>query len=297
MSKEVKGVLAANLTPFKAGGLEVDYDWVPRHLDYLRGKGIDGVVCLGTNGEGPSLTMAERKRVIDTVLASRNGLIVVAGTGTPSLPDTIEISRYALERGVDALMVVPPFFYREAPTEGLIAYYRSLFKALPSNAVVYLYNIPRLSGIEISDELLDALSKEFPKQLAGLKDTSGSLEKTVHYIQRFPKLSVLSGSDSHIGPAAKAGAAGAVSGVANVAPHLAKAVRQAYDTGGDVDAAQARLSRVRDLFRAYPELAAYKHALTLLAGLPPAAVRPPNVELSADQKRKLEQELRTVLGQ
>ncbi len=106
---EIGGVIVPTVTPFTEGGERVDLGWIPRHLDYLHRNGADAVLITGTNGEGPSLSLRERKAITDTVLAHRSGLGVMVGTGCSALPDTIELSRYALEQGVDAVLVVPPF--------------------------------------------------------------------------------------------------------------------------------------------------------------------------------------------
>lgn len=139
---EIKGVIVATVTPFTEGGREVDLDWIPTHLEYLRKNGADAVLITGTNGEGPSLSLAERRSIIDTVLANRGGLGVMVDTGCSALPDTIEISQYALDQGADAVLIVPPFYFKGLSDEGLIEYYGAIFDALPSDGKVTLYNIP-----------------------------------------------------------------------------------------------------------------------------------------------------------
>jgi 4-hydroxy-tetrahydrodipicolinate synthase len=174
---ELPHTVPATVTPFKKGGLELDPDWVPQHLAYLEKRGADGVLALGTNGEGPSLSQEERRQVIDAVLRARGGLRVFVGTGCASLTDTIAISRYALDKGADAVMVVPPFYFKEPAPEGLIAYYDAVFRALPREGKVILYNIPSYSGVEIVDGLVDALAERYAEQLLGIKDTSGDLRR------------------------------------------------------------------------------------------------------------------------
>lgn len=293
----LKGVLVATVTPFTPGGREIDLDWVPRHLDYLRARGADAVAPCGTNGEGPSLNVAEHKAVIDVVLAHRQSLGVIAGTGFASLTDTIEVSRYAVERGADGVLIVPPFYFKSLSLRGLFEYYATVIRALPPEARVLLYNIPKYSGVEITDALVDGLLQAFPKQLYGIKDTSGRPEQSAHYIEKFPALRIYSGGDDLVLSALRFGAAGAVTGVGNVVPHMVKAVRQAYASGGDAERAQKRLSQVKDIFRRYPEYAALKLAVSLAAGLPRVAVRPPIEELTPEQGAALEKELRPVLSE
>ena len=147
---ELKGVIPATITPFTKGGAKVDLEWIPRHLEYLCQRGVDGILPLGTAGEGPSLSLSEKKLVIDKVMETRGHLAVMVGTGCAALPETVEISRYALEKGADAVLVVPPFYFKDIAQPGLREYYRAVFQVLPSDAKVVLYNIPSLSGVEIS---------------------------------------------------------------------------------------------------------------------------------------------------
>ena len=291
---ELPHTVPAIVTPFTKDGLELDPEWMPQHLAYLEKRGADGVLALGTNGEGPSLSQEERKRVIDTVMRARGALGVFVGTGCSSLSDTIAISRYALEAGADAAMVVPPFYFKELAPQGLIAYYDAVFRALPREGKVILYNIPSHSGVEIIDALVDALAERHPEQLLGIKDTSGNLEKTRHYIQRYPRLAIYNGSDGNTAEAYRSGAAGSISATANVFPDLMAAVRKAHLEGGDVDAAQSKVSGVRDLIARNPFPAAVKYLLHVVAGLPLTHVRPPLVDLTPEQAAAVQREVREM---
>jgi 4-hydroxy-tetrahydrodipicolinate synthase len=284
---KIQGTLPATVTPFIKGGGAVDEDWIPLHLDYLRSRGVDGLVILGTNGEGPSLGLAEKKRVIDTVMANRGELPVVVGTGCSALSDTIEVSQYALEAGADALLIVPPFFFKDISLEGLKQYYQVLFNALPPGGKVILYNIPGMSGVEISDDLMDALLDDYSEQLLGIKDTSGILEQTEHYIARYPQLAIFSGSDRLVSAGYQAGAKGAISAVANVFPELVNAVGEAYRESGNVEQAQEKLNKARAILKKYPSRSAIKHLLQMHGGLPLTHVRPPLKDLNQEQQHAL----------
>jgi len=288
------GAFAASVTPFTAGGLELDLDWVPKHLAYLEQRGADGVLALGTNGEGPSLSLDERRRLIDTVVAHKRKLWVYVGTGCASLSDTIEISRYAHEAGADGLMIVPPFYYKRIDDAGLIAYYDAVLKALPGDARVLLYNIPSLSGVEITDGLLDYLTERYPRQVAGIKDTSGSLQRLKRYRQRYPGLAVYGGSDGLVARGYRTGAAGAISAVANVFPEYVKAAREASLAGERGEREQAAIDRVRALLGHYPQQSAIKHALRIVGGLPQTYVRPPLRDLTDAEAAGLERELAAI---
>ncbi|MFH1486516.1 MAG: dihydrodipicolinate synthase family protein, partial [Chloroflexota bacterium] len=213
-----------------------------------------------------------------------------------SLPETVELSRYAIEKGADAVIIVPPFYFKDVSLSGILDYYRAVLRAIPPEGKVLLYNIPSLSGVEIQDGLVDALQSEFPRQLLGIKDTSGSLEKTKHYIEHYPGLRIFSGSDEHLASCLKAGVAGAISSLANVFPEVAVAIHRAHVAGGDVETAQALFSKLRRLTRKYPMQSANKHLLHIFGGLPPTYVRPPLAELAPEEAAALESEARAVLS-
>ena len=286
-------IVPAAVTAFSPGGERVLLDFVPQHLAYLEHHGADGVLTLGTNGEGVSLSMEERKEVIDAVITHRGRLGVFAGTGCVALPETIELSRYAIERDVDGVMIVPPFFFKDVPVEGLIAYYDALMSALPPQRKVLLYNIPSHSGVEISDELVDALLERHEERLLGIKDTSGSIENTKRLIDRYPQLEIYNGSDSNTALAAAAGATGAISAAGNVFPDRVLAAWEAGKAGEsaeNMEETQAELTKVRDFIAKFPPHSAIKHLLHVAAGLPLTSVRPPLRDLTPDEAKTVELE-------
>ena len=113
MALDLTGVMVATVTPFTRGGAAVDHDWIPPHLRFLEQAGVSSVFTLGTNGEGPSVGVAERRQVVETVVAHQGGLGVVAGAGTAALPDTIRAANDALEAGADAVYVESPTSVQE----------------------------------------------------------------------------------------------------------------------------------------------------------------------------------------
>ena len=276
-------VVAATVTPFTEGGERLLLDWIPQHLAYLEHRGADGALALGTNGEGVSLSLQERKDVIDAVVTHRGRLFIMFGTGCASLPETAELSRYAIEKGADAVLIVPPFYFKELDPQGLIDYYSAVLDVLPKERKVLLYNIPDTSGVEISHELLDALVERFPERLLGIKDTSVRLERTRRYVERYPQLAVYYGGDSNIAKAVQVEVIGTISSIANVFPELVADIFKADASGGNVAAAQAEVDRARRAFSPLPSHSAIKHLLHLVAGLPLTYVRPPLRDLTPEE--------------
>ena len=289
------GTFPAIVTPFTPRGREVDFDWIGGHLAYLRRRGADGVLALGSNGEGPSLSLTERKQVVDAVLRQRpdDSLAVMVHSGCAALPETVELSNYALERRADALLIVPPFYFKDISDEGLLAYYESVLAELPPGARAFLYNVPQISGVAISHAVLDGLLQRFPDRLAGLKDTSGHLPTLQGYVQSYPSLSIFCGSDGLVAEGYRLGTVGCISGIANVFPDLIGAPAKARSQP-ERDAAQAAIDRVRGLARSYPTPSVLKHLLRILAGLPQTYVRPPLRDLTPQDAAELERRTREL---
>ena len=189
MALDLTGVMVATVTPFTRGGAAVDHDWIPPHLRFLEQAGISSVFTLGTNGEGPSVGVAERRQVVETVVAHQGGLGVVAGAGTAALPDTIRAANDALEAGADAVAILPPFFEAQVDSAGLLGYFDAVLEALPAPGRVLLYNIPHKAQVDIPDDVVLALLDLHGERVIGIKDSSGVVERTSRYLaiaERFP---------------------------------------------------------------------------------------------------------------
>lgn len=293
---EIRGIISAMLTPFTSDVGPVDYEWLPGYLRFLEEGGVHGVLALGTTGEGPSMSTAERERVIDIVVANKGGLAVIAGTGCAALTETIALSNYAFSRGVDAVLVMPPFYIKGPSETGIINYYRALCDALPADAKVLLYNIPQVTGVPITPAIIDGLLESHSAQIFGLKDSSGSWENSKMLIDRYPGLRVFTGSDKLISRALAGGAAGALTALSSAFPRVARAVYDAFHNGGDVEAAQARLTALRDMIDPVNTPPALKAALAWTSDLPETQVRLPLMPFSNEEAARLREGYERLMG-
>jgi 4-hydroxy-tetrahydrodipicolinate synthase len=293
---EIRGIISAMLTPFTSDVGPVDYEWLPDYLRFLEQGGLHGVLTLGTTGEGPSMSMAERERVLDIVVASKGGLAVIAGTGCAALTETIALSNYALDRGVDAVLVMPPFYIKGPSESGILSYYRALCDALPGDAKVMLYNIPQVTGVPITPGIIDGLLESHSGQLFGVKDSSGNWDNSKLLIDRYKGLKIFTGSDKLIASALSGGAAGAITALSSAFPRVARAVYDAHHEGGDVAAAQTRLTALRNLVDPANTPPALKAALAWTSDLPETQVRLPLTSLSNDAATKLRSEYEKLMG-
>jgi 4-hydroxy-tetrahydrodipicolinate synthase len=291
----LRGLLTAIVTPFDLEG-RLALEAMPALLEFQRHAGIDGVVVCGTNGEGTSLSVEERKRLLETVLEHRQDLTVIAGTGATSLTDALDLTRHAAEVGADAALVLPPFFFKEPTDEGLAAFFRPILDA--ADLPILLYNIPPFTAVSITDGVLNRLAGH--PNLAGVKDSGGDWARTQALLANYPDLVIFPGSDYQAMQGYLAGAAGSISGGANPFPEIVAAVRDACrpDLAHKTEAlspeeAQARLTRMTDILRGYP-LIAFSKSVLAHRGLPRLGVRPPLINLTPAQESSLIDELRAA---
>ena len=282
---KIEGLIVATPTPFDEND-KINFDYVAKHLNYMQSNGAKGVVPSGTNGEGASMSLAERKELFRNVIENKGDLFVIPGTGCPSLPETIELTQAAEKMGADAALVIPPYFFKNVSLDGLYNYYAAVLKS--TSLPVLLYNIPGLSGIEISDQLIDRLA-EFPN-LLGVKDSSANLERSMKYCWKHPNLNIYVGADVLIEGTANFGVKGILSGLANAFPALIAETMKLCAEGRGTEL-QKKIARISDIFNSYPLFTSNKYALTF-KGFPFAHMRAPMVDLNEEQKAAFAADLR-----
>lgn len=294
---ELRGVFAPIVTPFRPTDGEIDLPWIPHHIAYLQAHGCTGIIPCGTNGEAASLSVAERMAVAETALEAGHalGLQVVVGTGASALTDAIVLTRQAFAHGADAVLIMPPFYFKKPSDAGVAEWYRRVFDAaVPAGGRALLYHIPQATGVPITDGILDLLYASHPEVLYGLKDSTGDPAQLAHFRSAYPRLAYFAGNDHRVAESCAAGGNGSITAGANVFPNLAAATQAAVWDCGDAQPAQARLSAARTVLDLFPLQPATKAALADVAGLPETAVRPPQVELNPSQRAQLRAALKEV---
>ena len=287
------GVYAATVTPLRDS--TPDLDSLPALLTFLGSRGCHGAVLFGTTGEGPSFSPAEREMLMRCAREARETMPrfrLVAGTGTPSLSETIELTRLAFDLGFDGVLVVPPYYFRKATDHGLFLWFSELIqKAVPSEGFLLGYHFPRVAGIGLSIDLLARLKDRFPTQFAGIKDSSHDADLARHLGERFGSdLVVLTGTDSYVQLAMQNKAAGCITAPANILSPDLREVWEAMNQGIDSSAAQARVKAKRDILDQYPPFPpALKALLHHLYGFPRWSVRPPLESISPELEEQLVQ--------
>ena len=249
-------------------------------LAYFKHKGADGVVVLGTTGEFPSFSVAERRQVTEAALKDKLGMNIIVNPGTPNFPETLELSKHAADHGADGLLVIPPFYYDNPETEGLVRYYSMLFDQvrLPIN----LYHIPGTSQVPISIELLQALH-HYPN-LAGIKDSTGDPVGYAKFLAAMPDLNMRTGTGNNLELALGHGM-GAILAEGNVFTEECAAIFAAYRAGKDIGPPLARLRAGEKLINGPMgySFGRMKYALSLRMGGPLTYARPPYLDATEAQ--------------
>jgi len=226
MKRVFQGSMVAVVTPFKDG--RVDEAKVRELVEFHIKNGTDVLVPCGTTGESPTLSHDEHRRVIELAIQTANKRIpVVAGTGSNSTAEAIDLTRFAKNAGADGALVVLPY-YNKPTQQGLIAHCRAIADAVELPLI--LYNIPGRTGINMLPETLAALADH--PNIVGMKEATGNLEQMTHDIVLCgAKLSFLSGDDTLTLPLMAVGGKGVISVVANIVPRDVADLTRAFLSG------------------------------------------------------------------
>jgi 4-hydroxy-tetrahydrodipicolinate synthase len=289
------GVYAAAVTPLKPDS-SLDLESVPILMSFLASRGCHGIVLFGTTGEGPSFSPSEREALMRAASSARDshelgpGFRLLAGTGTPSLSETIDLTKLAFDLGYDGVLVLPPYYFRKATDEGLFAWFSEVIrKAVPSQGYLLGYHFPSVAGIGFSIELLARLKDAFPVQFAGIKDSSHDPGLASTLGKKFGSdLVALTGTDSYLQLAIQNKAAGCITAPANVISPDLREVWDLSQEGKDASKAQTGVTEQRHILEKYPPFPpTLKALLHRLHGLPRWSVRLPLEEMP----RNLEEQL------
>ena len=289
----LSGVLCPVVTPFNPD-LTVDSGRLERHCRWLLSNGV-GLALFGTNSEANSLSVDEKIELLNSLV--ENGMPthrMMPGTGCVALPDSVRLTKAAVEMNCAGVLVLPPFYYQGVSDAGLFRSYAEIIEQVgDSRLKIYLYNIPQLTGIRITSELVEQLLGEYPDCIAGLKDSAGDWTYTKHMIETFSSsgFDVFPASEVFLTDASKIGGRGCISATVNINPGgivtMWAGQPDKSSHGGRPDAIS-----IRRIFEKYPMIAALKAAIAHFADDPDwFRVRPPLDQLTNEQTKILIEEL------
>ena len=297
MTQRIRGVLSPVVTPFKAD-LSPDKERFIAHCKWLLSQNC-GLAVFGTNSEANSLGMEERATLLDALIAAGlDASRMMPGTGCCSITETVKLTSQAVKHGCAGVLMLPPFYYKGVSEEGLYRHFSEVVQRVgDSRLKIYLYHIPPVAVVGITPKLVERLLKAYPQQIAGMKDSSGDWNNTKTFLDAFAKqgFDIFPGSESFLLAGLRNGAVGCISATANVNPGAIAKLCDEWKNS-DADEQQKRLDVVRDAFgKKYLMIGALKQGIAIYANDPAwAKVRPPLVELTADQAKSLEAELKAI---
>ncbi len=285
-----QGATTALITPFKDGKLdEITYEkLIKRQI----ANGIDAVCPVGTTGESATLSHDEHKLCIDIAVATCKGsdTKVLAGAGSNATHEAVDIAKHAQNCGADAIFSVSPY-YNKPSQEGLYQHYKAIASAV--ELPVMLYNVPGRTGVDILPNTVKRLFDELPN-IYGIKEATGSIERTVELLSLMPSLVLLSGDDAIDYPILASGGAGITSVTANLLPDLKSSIVHNALKGNFKEAKEIndKLFPINKIMFCESNPIPIKAAMYIAGLIPTLEYRLPLVQPSSENMKIIENELK-----
>ena len=289
------GVLSPVLTPFTKD-LKPDSKRLVKQCRWLLSQNVS-LAVFGTTSEANSLALEEKISLLDDLIeAGIDPALLMPGTGCCSLTETVQLTTHAVQLGCQGTLMLPPFYYTDATDDGLFRSYAETIERVGDNALkIYLYDIPRFTGVNISLELIERLITSYPSVIAGIKDSSGNWENTQNILEReWDDFRVFCGSETFLLQTMRAGGSGCISATVNINPSAIHNLYKEWESN-QADDLQQRLNQVRHTVEAYPMIPALKSVVShYRKDLDWSIVRPPFISLEQETQQKLVQKLDQV---
>ena len=259
---KISGVYCASLTPVN-NDLSINNDLYLRHCQSLMHKGLDGLTLFGTNGEASSFSIDQKKEAIQFLLNNKiDPKILLPGTGASSLQDAINMTKFCVEIGTKAVLVLPPYYFKNVSDDGIIKYYRNVIEESGDNNFKFLlYNIPQHSGVTISFSIIETLLKLYPNNVVGLKDSTGNMEGMLKTIKYFNNFAVFCGNGALALHTCRRGGAGAITGDANITAKLLSFIIHNYKNEKEIENfsdLQLLLEKIRNVLSSSEQISLLK---------------------------------------
>ena len=285
----LKGSIVALITPFKDENL--DESTYRKLIDYHLNNGTNGIVPGGTTGESPTLSHSEHKKIIEIAVKECKGKIpVIAGTGSNSTDEAVELSKFAEKAGSNALLVVTPY-YNKPTQEGLYQHYKKINDSV--GIPIIIYNIPSRSVIDMSVETMSKLYEL--KNITGVKDATGDLNRVDQQLKAMGKEFIqLTGNDDNALEFNKRGGVGAIGVTANIAAKISSDFQKACEEKNEMaETLDKLLQPLHSALFIESNPSPVKYAASLL-GMCNSSVRLPLVEIREETKKRVSEALKVA---
>ena len=260
MNSPKRGIYAASLTPFTAS-YEPEIQALISHAQWLLENGADGVALLGSTGEANSMTLEQRRVIIEQSTRKLPADRLLIGTGSCALQDAIKLTKVTIDAGVYAVLVLPPFYYKPQSEESIIRFYSELITTVNDSRLrIIFYNFPKFTGYNFDQNVIGKLKQSFGEIAAGIKDSSGNWENMLGIAQNVNEFMVYSGTETFLLETLLNEGAGCITATANIIATECQQVFQAWKNEQLEDAQQKqnKLSSLRKVFENYPFVSGLK---------------------------------------
>jgi len=264
----IKGLIAPILSPFN-DDLSFNQGLYNALAAELLETGCSGLAPFGTTGEALSVSSAERMAALEGLVASGiDPKVIIPGTGLCNLPESVALSRHAMDLGCAGVMTLPPFYFKGMGDDGYFDYFERLIEGVDHPGLkIYLYHIPQVSGVGLSIDLVKRLRAAYPEIIVGIKDSSGDWDNTAQLLE-IDGLIVYPGAELPVIDAIRLGGPGCISATANLnGGDIARVIDLCHDGKWDeAEAAHENVKAVRLLFQDYAPIPAQKALLAKRTG-------------------------------
>jgi dihydrodipicolinate synthase/N-acetylneuraminate lyase len=267
----IEGVYVANVTPFRDdASLSVDVDSYLAHVSWLKEMGVRGVVPFGTNGEGPSVTLREKLRVLEALFERDLSIQIIPTVMQGNLPETLEMVEALDAYPASAVLVLPPYYFKPATAEGLERFFEPVLEATSHPVIVY--HVPKYA-VPVPEEVVTSLP------VWGVKDSGGEAGYAEALLEEGK--GVLIGTEDDLWQRLNIGAQGAISALANFMPEKILEMHEKVKSGDEVGGRTLSedLQKARAMTKEYASAAVLKRLAEARHGAPMGTVRPPFVPL------------------
>lgn len=285
MQNLFSGVLTPVVTPF-TDDLTPSAERLIAQCRWLLEQNV-GLAIFGTNSEANSLSVEEKIDLMEALVdAGIDPARMMPGTGCCALTDSVRLTKRAVELGAGGVLMLPPFYYKGVPDDGLYRNYAEVIERVGSSDLrIYLYHIPPVAQVGLSHDLIERLVTAYPGTVVGIKDSSGDWENTKGVLDRqWDDFQVFAGSETFLLQTMQAGGAGCISATANVNPG---AIHELYANwqSDKAPAMQDALDATRAIFQSYPMIPALKAAVAHWSGDDTWRMTRPPLEPLGDEAR------------
>lgn len=237
---KIQGIYAAALSVFN-DDLSLNVDLTVKHANFLIENGCHGVVLLGSTGQSQLISIGEKIRLINSVAVNKNYKKFIIGTGLNSLNDTTNLMHIAISQNLKYFLIMPPAYYNYSDKD-VINYFAKIFERI-DNCKVILYNYEKLCGYKFSVECIKQLKDQFPKQIIGVKDSTGNIFNNI----KLNNFAVLLGTEENLMNSLKMGCHGVISATCNVTSYIARKVYDDFNNDKN-SSLNEKLSLIRKAF-------------------------------------------------